>query len=275
MTGVRLLALDLDGTLMCPDFLIRPRVRAAISGAIDLGVTVTIATGRMYRSAVPYATSLGISAPLVCYQGAYVREMPASDGTPGRVLLHRPLDPASARVAVAWARERGFDPHVNMDDRLLMQAGDQSAEDYEWLSGVGAEFVPDLLAVMVAPVTKVLAIGPAPLPERSLGAAREAFAGRAHVTVSHPDYLEWNATGVTKAGGLAWLARRLGIPMRETMAIGDQYNDAEMIAAVGLGVAMGGAPAPVRAAARHVTGPLDEDGAAVAIEELVLGGCAA
>ena len=268
---VRLLALDLDGTLMGPDRVIRPRVRRAIAAALDAGVIVTIATGRMYRSSLPFARTLGIAAPVVCYQGAYVREMPGSDGATGRLLFHRTMPGVVARDAIRWSRGHGFDPHVNVDDRLVMEADAGSAEDYERLSGVGAEFVPDLLGAVRGPLTKVLAVGPAPLPERSLAEARVAFEGRAQVTVSHPEYLEWNAPGVTKGRGVRWLARRLAIPVGQIMAIGDQYNDAEMLADVGHGVAMGGAPEPVRAAARHVTATLEADGAALAIEALVLG----
>ncbi len=268
---VRLLALDLDGTLMGPDRVIRPRVRRAIAAAQDANVVVTIATGRMYRSASPFAQALGLTAPIICYQGAYVREVPVPGHTPGRPLLHRTLPEVVAREALRWAREHGFDPHVNVDDRLVMEAGATSAEDYEQLSGIGAEFVPSLQAFVRGPVTKVVAVGPPPLAEERLPEARAAFEGRAQVTVSHPEYLEWNAPGVTKGRAVRWLARRLGIPLGQVMAIGDQYNDAEMLAEVGHGVAMGDAPAAVRAVARHVTAPLDADGAALAIEALVLG----
>ncbi len=131
--------------------------------------------------------------------------------------------------------------------------------------------MPDLAAAIRGPVTKVLAVGTAPLPEHWLPEARVAFDGRAQVTVSHPEYLEWNAPGVTKGRAVRWLARRLGIPLAQTMAIGDQYNDAEMLAEVGHGVAMGDSPEAVRSAARHVTATIDQDGAALAIETLVLG----
>jgi Cof subfamily protein (haloacid dehalogenase superfamily) len=272
---VRLLALDLDGTLVGPDRVIRPRVRRAVAAAIGSGVIVTIATGRMYRSSLPFAQSLGIVAPIICYQGAYIRDLPAPDGTPGRLLLHRTLSGTVAREAIRWARQRGFDPHVNVDDRLVMEANAASAEDYERRSGIGAEFVPDLPSAIRGPVTKVLAVGTAPLPEESLPEARAVFHGRAQVTVSHPDYLEWNAPGVTKARAVRWLARRQGVPLAQAMAIGDQYNDAEMLAAVGHGVAMGGAPEAVRAAARHQTASFEDDGAALAIEALVLGSAAA
>ncbi len=275
MTGtdlpVRLLALDLDGTLVGRDLVIRPRVVRAVRAAVESGVVVTIATGRMYRSSLPFAKALGVVAPIICYQGAYVRELPASDGAPGAVLLHRTMPGGVAVEAIAWARARGFDPHVNVEDRLIMQAGEATSEDYERRSGIGAEFVPDLPRAIRGPVTKVLAVGLPPLPETSLPEARAAFEGRAQVTVSHPSYLEWNAPGVTKGGAVRWLAGRLGIPLGQVMAIGDQYNDAEMLAEVGHGVAMGGSPEPVRAAARHVTASIEEDGAALAIEAIVLG----
>ena len=272
---VRFLVLDLDGTLLGPDRVIRPRVRRAVTAALESGVAVTIATGRMYRSSVPFAQSLGIVAPIICYQGAYVRDLPSPDDTPGRLLFHRTLSGAVAKEAIHWARERCFDPHVNVHDRLIMEVNSTSAGAYEWLSGTGAEFVPDLLTAVRGSVTKVLAVGAAPLPETWLPMARAAFEGRAHVTVSYPDYLEWNAPGVTKGRAVRWLARRLGIPLVQTMAIGDQYNDAEMLTEVGYGVAMGGAPDTVRSVARHVTATFEEDGAALAIETLILGRAAA
>jgi hypothetical protein len=268
---IRLVVLDLDGTLLGPGLAISPRIVAAVQATTKRGIPVVIATGRMYRSALPFAQALGLTGPLICYQGAYIRQPPGAGGSPGEVLHHSPMRPAVARDAITWSRERGFDPHLNIDDHLVMEAGDEAAPDYERLAGVGAEFVPDLLAAAAAGPTKVLAVGPADLPERNLGEARLAFSGRAQVTVSHPEYLEWTRVGVHKGRAVRWLARRDGIPLRQVMAVGDQFNDLEMISAVGCGVAMGGAPPEVRAVARYVTAPFEEDGAALAIEALVLG----
>jgi hydroxymethylpyrimidine pyrophosphatase-like HAD family hydrolase len=117
----------------------------------------------------------------------------------------------------------------------------------------------------------VVAHAPAGHPESSLASARAALGGELDVTISHPEYLEFTAPGVNKGSGVRWLSRRLGIPLAQTMAIGDQYNDLEMIQAVGHGVAMAGAPDAVQAAARYVAPPVDEDGAARMIERLILG----
>lgn len=268
---IRLVATDLDGTLVGADLVIRPRVAAAVAAAQARGVVVVIATGRMYRSTLRFARALDLHAPLVCYQGAYIREMPIGDGPPPPPIRHVTLAAGVAREAVCWSREHGLDPHVNMDDRLVMERGDEGAADYERLSGIDAEFVPDLIAALGRPVTKVLAVGPPGVPERVLAAGRDAFMGLAEVTVSHPEYLEFTAPGVNKGQALRWLAHRLRVPMAATMAVGDQYNDLEMLAAAGHGVAMAGAPAEVRAAARHVTASVADEGFAAALEALVLG----
>jgi Cof subfamily protein (haloacid dehalogenase superfamily) len=243
----------------------------AIGAAMVRGVRVVLATGRMYRSALPHTESLDLDGPLICYQGAYIRDRPARDGSPGEVLRHLTMPADVAREAVRWAREQGLDPHVNRDDRLIMEVGDEEAPDYERNAGIGADFVPDLLAALDGPITKVLAVGPTGTPARLLAAGRTAFLERAEVTVSHPDYLEFTAPGVHKGEALTWLAGRLGVPIAATMAIGDQFNDLEMLAMAGIGVAMGGAPPEVQAAADYVTGPIEDDGAAQAIERIVLG----
>jgi hypothetical protein len=269
---VRLLALDLDGTILTPDLRLSPRTRTAVAAALAAGVHVTIATGRMYRSTLRYALDLSLPGPLICYQGGYVRDMPAADGQPGELLLHRTMPAQAALAAIAWSRANGLDPHVNAGDRLVIERGPQAAADYERMAGIGAELVSDIAAAVDMPVTKVLAVGPPGLPDRLLAAGRAAFTGELEVTVSHPEYLEFMPLGVTKATGVAFVAERLGISMAETMAIGDQANDLEMLREVGLGVAMGDAPVAVRAAADVITSTLDRDGAAMAIERHVLDG---
>ena len=270
---IRLVCLDLDGTVLGAGREIRPRTREAGRRTDERDIRVVIATGRMYRTSLRYARELGVPGPLICYQGAYIRELPQSDageGT-GALLQHWPMRPQVALAAVDWARAHGLDPHLNVDDELVMEVGDEGAADYERLSGITAQFVPDLRAAIDRPVTKVLAVGPTGLPERVLADARSAFGERAQVTVSHPEYLEWTAPGIHKGRAVRWLARRLRVPIAQVFAVGDQFNDLEMLAGVGHGVAMGDAPQPVQDAARHVTAGFADDGAARAIERVVLG----
>jgi Cof subfamily protein (haloacid dehalogenase superfamily) len=269
---IRLIAADLDGTLVGNDLILGPRTIAATHAAKALGVEVVIATGRMAKSARPFADTLGETAPIIAYQGALIREMWASGDRLGKLLFHRPLSAAVAREAVAWSTEHGLAAHVNHLERFVLPASDPRADDYSAFLGARAEIVPDLLDWIRRPVTKILAVGPAPSPTDLMPVARAHFAGRAEVTVSHPEFLEFLAPNVSKGAAVRWLARRLGIPLEQAMTFGDQFNDLEMIAGVGHGVALPSAPPEVIAAARYIAPPLAEEGAAQVIETLVLSG---
>ena len=272
MSRIRLLALDIDGTLVGSDLTLRDRTVDAVRAAVDRGVRVSICTGRMASSAVGFARTLGLRDPLVAYQGALIREMPPAGTTRvGRLLLHTPLPADAARAAVRWAEERGLAPHVNHLERFIIGADDPNAEDYSAFLGARAELVPDLADSIDRPISKVLAVGDADAIRAAYEAVPAVFGGRVGATVSHPRFIEFLSPGASKGRAVRWLARRAGVGLDETMAIGDQLNDLEMIATVGHGVAMAGAPAEVRAVARWVAPPVEEEGAAIAIERLVLG----
>jgi len=268
---IRLVALDIDGTLVGEDLVVGERTRAAIAAASANGVAVSLVTGRMASSAVRFARALDLRGPLIAYQGGLARLMPEPGSARlGRLLWHRPVPAAVAREAIVWSRERGLDPHVNHLERFILRADDPRAEDYSTFMGAQAELVPDLLAAIVHPVTKVLAVGDEHRPLEVLAEARACFAGRADVTISHPRFLEFVAPGVSKGDAVRRLARRLGVPLANTLAVGDQYNDLEMLSVVGHGVAMPSAPAAVVAAARYVAPPVGEEGVATVLEALVL-----
>ncbi len=271
---IGLIALDLDGTLIGEDLVLGRRTVAAIGAARDRGIAVSIVTGRMTTSALPYARTLGLVDPIVAYQGALVRALLPPDRDPrlGRILAHRPLAADAAREVIAWARSVGLEPHVNHLERFIIQADDPRAEDYSTFLGARAEVVPDLIRWLRFPVSKVISVAAAsePIPESVLADGRARFAGRAAVTISHPRFLEFLAPGVSKLVGVRHLARRAGVPLGRVLAVGDQFNDLEMIAGVGHGAAMPSAPEAVRAAARYVAPALADEGAAQLIEQLVL-----
>ena len=268
---VGLVALDIDGTLVGDDLNIGPDTRAAIRAARARGVPVSLITGRMVSSALRFARELELDTPIVGYQGALIREMPAADSIrPGRLLIHTPLRAEVARDVVLWTRSVGLDPHLNHLERFIVRADDPRADDYTAFMGSNPQLEGDLVASIRHAVTKVMAAGEPPLPTEVAAEARARFAGRADVTVSHPRFLEFVAPGVSKGRAVRWLARRLGVPLGATLAIGDQWNDIEMLAEVGHGTAMPTAPAEVRAVARYIAPPLAEEGVARMIEALVL-----
>jgi Cof subfamily protein (haloacid dehalogenase superfamily) len=268
---IELIALDIDGTLIGDDLVIGPDTRRAVKAARRKGVRVSIVTGRMVSSGMRFAHELGLDAPIVGYQGGLIRAMPEPGSTRlGRLLRHSPLPAAVARDIVRWTRAKGLEPHVNRLERFLLRADDPNADELMEFMGAAAEPVPDLFKAVNRPATKVLAAGEPPLPESLFTEASKRFSGVADVTISHPRFLEFVAPGVSKGRAVRWLARHFKVRLGAALAIGDQWNDLEMIAEVGHGTAMPSAPAPVQRAARYIAPPLADEGVARMIEALVL-----
>ena len=267
---IRLVALDVDGTLLGPDHAIGPRTVAAVRAAADRGVVVALVTGRMAAYARGVARTLGITAPLIAHHGAAIHLLDAAGGS-DRVVRHLALAGPVARDALDWAAAHDLQTHMNRLDELLMDAGDPRATDYGRLLGVEPVLVSDLRLAVQPPVTKVMAGGRPGPPAALFDEARAVFAGRACITLSNPRFLDILAPEVSKGHAVHWLARRFDVPLGQALAIGDNLTDLDMLAEVGHPVAMPHAPEAVRAQARTIAPSLDEDGAAQVIEELVLG----
>ena len=278
-TPIKLLVMDLDGTLLPHGGVISERTIAAIRAARELGVITTISSGRNIPSFIEYARTAGVNGPLIGMQGAIARELPAlGESGSGVLLRHVPFASTLAARAVEWCRLNDLWGHAVIQDDYAFDATDPHYETYQgWLAGNPVErlhSIKDLahhLRQEPQEISKVVAHAPAGHPETVLVRAREAFGGELDITISHPEYLEFTAPGVNKGAALEWLAARLNIPLAQTMAIGDQHNDLEMLLAAGHGVAMHGAPEAVQRAARHLAPPSEEDGAARMIERLILG----
>ena len=133
---VRLVALDIDGTLVGDDLVVGPRTIAAIRAAKARGVAVSLVTGRMVSSAMRFARELGLTDPIIGYQGGLIRAMPEPGSARlGKLLVHTPLRPATARAVVTWTREHGLDPHLNHLERFILRADDPRSDDYSAFMG--------------------------------------------------------------------------------------------------------------------------------------------
>jgi Cof subfamily protein (haloacid dehalogenase superfamily) len=263
---IGLLALDLDGTLLKDDLELSPETQRAVRGAVDRGVIVTLATGRMLSYTAPYARDLGISAPLICYQGGLIQAADAPSP-----LYRAVMGEDVAREFIEWQYGTGHDVAMYSGDGVYA-AGSRRLENlYRDMLGYSLEWMDDLSLALERgqPLKFLVLVDPAD-GERVRSELRRVFGKRVELTRSHERIIEANPPGVTKADGLRRLAAHLGVSRRKVMAIGDQDNDAEMIAWAGLGVAMGNGSAAAKAASDWVAPPVSEDGAAVAIECFVL-----
>jgi len=264
---IRLLALDLDGTLMDDRMVIRSaRVRRAIAAAQERGVIATLSTGRMFDYTLTFARDLGITAPLICYQGGLIQS-PDSDAP----LYRATMSPALVREALEWRAQRGYHLALYADADVFLDEQQHPESFYRDMLGERLIWVDAFAAVLERrdPVKFIIFVEPDEA-ERVVAELRQRFEGRMELTRSHAIIVEGNPLGVSKGDALQRLAAHLGIPQAQVMAVGDQDNDASMIAWAGLGVAMGNASRATKAAADWVAPSVAEDGAAVAIERFVL-----
>jgi Cof subfamily protein (haloacid dehalogenase superfamily) len=270
---VRLIALDIDGTLIGEDQVIGDRTKGIVAEALRRGIEVALVTGRMATNASPFAEALGLRGPIVGMQGAVIREMPEPGSRRrGRLLRHRVIPTLTVESIVRWCGENGLAPHFNCLETMVIARDDTRLDRYRMFAEVPMELVDHIGEWLPRSVTKIVAVGEAAHAFEVLEAARAAFDGRASVTLSHPSYLEFLCRGVTKGEAIRWLARREKTPLEQCMAVGDQYNDLEMIAEVGHGVAMPTAPDAVKAVAEFVAPPVEDQGAARMIERIALAG---
>lgn len=266
---IKLLALDLDGTLFGDDLIISERTRAAISRAQEMGVLVTIATGRMFRSARQVAADLGISAPMICYQGAMIRHSNTEEA-----LYHKTVHMELTRAIIDETEQRRLHLNLYLDDSLYVARMSPEAAFYSSINlDLPVNEVGDLNRWLDkqggAEPTKLVIVTNQSDTDETLRLFTEIYGDSLQVTKSHPRFTEFTNVECSKGRALAFLANRCGAAQDEVMAVGDGHNDQDMIEWAGYGVAMSTSPRPLLEAARIIAPPLWEDGAADVIERYI------
>ncbi|WP_203246409.1 Cof-type HAD-IIB family hydrolase [Sporosarcina beigongshangi] len=261
----KLVAIDLDGTLLTDELIITPRTIQAIQKAVELGTVVTIATGRMYPSAKQFAQQLGINVPVITYQGAIIKEIASNE-----VLYERLIPADIAQQLVDIANEKDLHLQVYQDDILYGASESDKLIAYSKKSKVPYKVEPDLGKLANRGFTKALFIEASDDLDHLQDELRELFGERAHISKSAVNYLEVTHPEANKGSALLHLASKLGIDRSETIGIGDNHNDIELIQTAGLGVAMGNAVQAVKDIADYTSLTNNEEGVCHAIEKFVL-----
>jgi Cof subfamily protein (haloacid dehalogenase superfamily) len=269
----RVVVLDIDGTLINDNLVINPRTRDAVRRAAAAH-PVVLATGRMYSSALPWALELQVSLPLVCYQGALVRELPRGE-TPGRVLFEKGLDSAVAHAAIAIAREHGWHRQAYAKDMLYCEQDRPEAHVYAAIAQVPIHFVDDLDDVVGNGSTKVVFVSKDPaVVDACIAAMKDGLGDGARVTRSMDWFVEVISPRINKASAVDLVCSGLGLGLRDAVAVGDAPNDIEMLTSAGCGVAVRNARAEVIAAADATCAGPDDGGVAEVLEYFGLSGSA-
>jgi Cof subfamily protein (haloacid dehalogenase superfamily) len=273
---IRLIALDLDGTLIGRDLTVPERNRRALAAAMQAGCWVTIATGRSFIPTNRFACDLQLNAPLVLYQGALVQ-----DHRDGQVIHRETLPLDLAREVAQFVADQQLVAQVHdWDGTAYTARTNPFIERMRTITGVPAAPVDSLVTWLERPPLKFLFIDKPARIDGLIQRLRTQFGARVEVVRSHELIVEITAPQVSKARGLSVLATHLGVPREAILAMGDHDNDAEMLTWAGLGIAMPDASPAARAAADMVAPrqPLaagsdtpHDEAVAWAVERFVLG----
>ncbi|HEY9596425.1 MAG TPA: HAD family hydrolase [Cyanophyceae cyanobacterium] len=265
---IRLLVLDIDGTIAGRSNDVREPVKQAIRKVQAKGIQVAIATGRMYCSALRFHHEVGATLPILAYQGAWIQDpatqtihqhLPVSSTTAEQLLDYFERDELRSLLSV----------HFYINDQLYVREVTRETEIYSRRANIEPIPVGDLRNVLTSQPTKVLALcDDTTIIETLLGSLRQRFTpAELYLTKSVATFFEATHPGANKGIAVRYLAEEmLGLEAKNVMTIGDNFNDVEMLEYAGLGVAMGDAPADVQAIAQWVAPSVEQDGAATAIE---------
>lgn len=263
----RLMAIDLDDTLLTDELTVSEATKDAMKDAVAAGFHVTIATGRMFDSAQKIARQVGLNVPIITYQGSLVKNL-----LDEQVLYERSVPPEAAVKLYRYCRDHGLHLQSYIDDKLITAEDNDKIQAYAKLSNIPYTVVPNFeeLATTSHKQTKMLIIDDPDKLDALIPVLKELLGPEVHLTKSKAHYLEFLHREGTKGHALRFLAGHYGIPIEETIAVGDAWNDREMIEAAGLGVAMANAVPGLKEVADYVTLSNNEDGVRHVFEKFVL-----
>jgi Cof subfamily protein (haloacid dehalogenase superfamily) len=271
--AIRLVVVDIDGTISGASNDINPIVKETIQAVRDKGILVAIATGRMYCSALRYHQSLALDTPISAYQGAWIQD-------PLTQIRHRhwTLAKTNALQLLDYFEAVDFGHHLSIhayiDDRLYVREMTPETEQYIDRTTVTVYPVGDLRTLFQeTEPTKLLALSHNSAHIDALYTVLRARYSPAelYLTKSVATFFEATNPLVNKGTAVQYLAEELlGLQPHEVLAIGDNFNDVEMLEYAGIGMAMGNAPKPVQAIADWIAPDVESDGAAIALQNLFL-----
>ncbi|MGE6116382.1 sugar-phosphatase [Aeromonas salmonicida] len=265
----KLIALDMDGTLLNPQGQISPRTHAAIAAARAKGVTVVLASGRPLEGMSRYLAELGLTGQddyVICYNGALVQQVADQ-----RIIRSQLLTGSDASAIARLADELEVNVHgFSVSQGLISPRVSTYTEHESRLIGMPINLIDFATLAVDEQIMKVMMIDEPPQLSRAIERLPAELYERYTVVQSAPFFLEFMNKQSNKGTGVAALAEHLGLDASLVIAVGDAGNDHHMIEYAGLGVAMGNATDDIKALAQHITGRNDEDGVAQVIERFIL-----
>lgn len=258
---IKMVATDIDGTILPYGGEFRPAVLNCINGLIKRGIKVVLVTGRMHSSTVPIAQKLGLDTPIISYQGGLIKEMN------GNTLYQSNLNPKTAKEIIKWARKNGVHINLYLDDKLYVEEDNEIIQYY--IKGKFVDYkVCSFDNLEIKNVNKLLAID---IDDAERVSAWEEVLKekypQLYIVKSTPYFCEIGPSDAKKSLSVEFLCKYWGINKGELLTIGDQNNDIDLVECGGIGVAMGNGTEELKNCADYITDTCDNDGFVKAIEK--------
>jgi len=266
----KLLLLDIDGTIVSLNFKLSSRLKNAVREAQKRGILVTLTTGRMFKTSLPFVKELNITLPIICYQGALIKN-PLNN----ELIYHEPVPVDLAKEVIKIAREEKTHLNLYLNDNLYITKP-RIPEAFEYLkiekqsSHTHLNYININHYELKESPTKLIIISNVKTLNKIERKCQRLFKGKLDTTRGFPKFLDILKLGVSKGNALKILRNYLKIEKKEVFSIGDYYNDISMFNESGFSVAVKNAPPKVKRAANFITDSVDQDGAAKAIERFLI-----
>ncbi|MFD2673668.1 Cof-type HAD-IIB family hydrolase [Marinicrinis sediminis] len=261
----KMITIDIDDTLINDQKEVSEGTKLALQAAVDKGVIVTLATGRMFASAKQIAKQLDLNVPIITYQGSLIKN--CLDET---VLYERSVPSEAVAKLFAFARDKGLHLQAYYQDELYAAEVNDKLLAYCELSNVPYKIESDFEKLCMMPMTKLIIIDEPALLDEIAPQLREILGDEVHVTKSKPNFLEFIHREGTKGSAVAFLAERYQCELSEVIAVGDSWNDHDMIETAGMGVAMENAVPALKEIANFITHSNNDEGVKHVIETFIL-----
>lgn len=259
---IKLLALDIDGTILKQDYTLSQKVKNAVKNAVKAGVKVVLVTGRMHSATTFIAEELELDTPIITYSGALVQDSQ-------RVFYQNLISDSLARLV--FKELRAFDVQTNLyindeiysevETEILIEYCEKRKLHYKIKSFDEFENIN---------ANKILAIGKTPeITNEVLKYLQAKFQNDLCVVKSLPTFCEIISKDASKGKAILYLAQKWGIQPDEIMAVGDQDNDIELLKAAKIKVAMGNATEGLKAVSSYIAPSVEDDGVVEAIEKFI------
>jgi len=251
----KLIVFDIDGTIREPGFEISNQLKKTVKLLKNMGVSVTLATGRSLQSASQFIKELQINSPIIVSQGSLIWD-PGSTS----ILREVTMKPTMVKMAIDSLIKHEVDVLIYLRDKILVSRMSTWISDYSKRTNIGVEVIGDLNHAINSNPLRILGVGEESLISEISKHLSNQIGSNLYITKSLPMFCEILHPNGGKATALRWLTNWLNIKLDETIVFANGLEDIEMLKICGFGVSMSGSPVELIRASSLVASPVKNDG---------------